>query len=71
MFNENLSPALQASISRTVAQINENPGCKAAAVKGHIPLQQKSLVLVMMTPEIYEQFKNMMEQQHITFHAYM
>lgn len=70
MFNE-LPAAMSSSIVRTVTHIDQNPGCHAAAVKGSIPLKDKNLIMVMMTPAIYEKFKNMMEQNHITFHAYM
>lgn len=70
MFNE-LTAAMSSSIVRTVNHINQNPGCDAAAVKGSIPLKDKNLIMVMMTPAIYEQFKKMMEQDHVTFHAYL
>lgn len=70
MFGE-LPISMRSSIARTVSQIEQNPTCNAAAVKGHIPLKDKNLILVMMTPEIYAQFQKMMEQNHITFHAYV
>lgn len=66
-----LSPACQDAIINAITFADDTLSCKAIAVKGVVPLKEKQLYMVLMTPEVYKDFQEMMESKKRTFHAYV